>query len=502
MGYAGGTVVLEAMLALVGYAWLRPFLVTRTVATKLSYLGLAVMAGNAAVAATVTIAAVAGARTDLVTVAAVAATTAGLGLLLPWAWSGSRRTPPPVRAPMPRVVEIAAIAAGTVACAIAALILYGGFRSTPWLDDSWFFWVPKGIALDRLGLDPRLFIPSARYQTLVSPDYPLGWSVLLNTGMRLAGKVDIRVVNCELAIVTVAFLGAALRLMWGLVRPVFAVGAVALLALSPDFERQSLGGGADLPVAYFVTLFALAAVSWLADGERLDVVLAGLFAAGGLATKNEAGPELVAVFVVLVVFGARAGRARLVALAAACAAAAVTAVPWFAWRQAHGVQDEISFMRGIDPGYLAGRTSRVGPTVSALLHHLFDVRAWLVIIPLVMLLSLVVLALERRPLVLAPIAVVVVMTAILVWVYWADPLELQYKVGTSVSRSIDAITVLAALACAGLADRAASALGSTQRVKGAPPTAWRSGATEPRDGAPRADATVSPKEKSLPRSGP
>jgi hypothetical protein len=368
---------------------------------------------------------------------------------------------------MPRAAEIAALAAATIVCAIAALILYGGFRSTPWLDDSWFFWVPKGLALDRFGLDPRVFVPNARYQWLASPDYPLGWSVLLDTGMRLAGKIDLRVVNCELAIVTVAFLGAVLRLMWGLVRPVFAVGAVALLALSPEFEHQSLGGGADLPVAYFVTLFALAAVSWLAHGERVDVVLAGLFAAGGLATKNEAGPELVAVFVVLVVFGARAGRARLVALAAACAAAAVTAVPWFVWRQAHGVQDEISFTRGIDPSYLAGRTSRLAPTLSALLHALFDARAWLIIVPLVVLLSFVVLALERRPLVLAPIAVVALMAAILVWVYWADPLDLQYKLGTSVYRSIDAIIILAALACAGLADRAASALGFTPREQAA-----------------------------------
>jgi hypothetical protein len=462
MGYVGGTVGLEAMLALVGYAWLAPSLATRTFATTLSYLGVAVLAGNAVVAAAATIVAVAGARTNLVTVAAVGAATAGLGLLFPLAWPPPRTPEPPprLRAPMSRAAETAAVAAATVVCAIAALILYGGFRSTPWLDDSWFFWVPKGLTLDQLGLDLRLFAPNARYQTLTSPDYPLGWSVLLDTGMRSAGKIDIRVVNCELAIVTVAFLGAALRLMWGLVRPVFALGAVALLALSPEFERQSLGGGADLPVAYFVTLFALAAVSWLAHGKRLDIVLAALFAAGGLATKNEAGPELVAVFVVLVVFGARAGRRRLVALAAACAAAAATAAPWWAWRQEHGVQDEISFTRGIDLSYLADRTSRVGPTVSALLHALFDVRAWLVIVPLVVLLSLALLALERRPLVLAPITVVALLAAILVWVYWADPLGLQYKLGTSVYRSIDAIVILAALACAGLADRVTSALGS------------------------------------------
>ena len=85
--------------------------------------------------------------------------------------------------------EIALIVLATLLVALAGRLLFVGFRSTPWLDDSWAFWLPHGIVLDRLGLDTHLFVPNGTYTTLVGPDYPLAWSVLLDLATRFGGRL-------------------------------------------------------------------------------------------------------------------------------------------------------------------------------------------------------------------------------------------------------------------------------------------------------------------------
>lgn len=457
MGVIAGVVTFELVLMAVGYALLWPWLANATFATRVSYAGVALVAGNAACATATAIVAVAGVRTTLAVVCVVALVTSALGLAI--GMTVRRRETArteSVRQPNRRVEEIAQLVAGTALCALCAGILFGGFRSTPWLDDSWAFWVPKGIVLDRLGLDPRLFVANAKTFSLTSPDYPLGWSILLNSGMRFAGKIDLRVVNVELAVLTVAFLAASARLLWSLVRPVFALVALVLLAMTPEFERQVLGGGADLPLAYFVALYALASVSWFVHGRRIDLVLAAVFAAGALATKNEGAPELLAVTIVVVAVGWRL-RARLLGFLCAGAVAAATAVPWLVWRQAHGVQGEFSVSRALNPAVLLDQRSRIHPTVSTLLHNLFNARSWLVLLPLMLALTVIALIFERRALVIAPLVLVAGVTAMLVWVYWADAQDLDYRLGTSAYRSIDTVVVLSALSIAGLADRLALA---------------------------------------------
>jgi hypothetical protein len=457
MGLILGVVVLEAILALVGYAFVAPFVAGRRRSTQLSYLGVAVVAGNGAVSAAASALAVTGVRLGLWVVLGAAAATAAVGLTLAWTLAPTGYPREDRRPRASRLEEIAALVAGTGLVGLCVGMLWGGFRSTPWLDDSWFFWLPKGLVLDKLGLDARLFVPGHTYETLTSPDYPLGWSVLLDSGVRVVGKVDLRVVNAELTVVAVGYLGAVVRLLWSLVRPVFALTAAALIAVAPEFEHQVLGGGADIVVAVYVTLFALAACSWLVRGNRLDVLLAGVFAAGALATKTEGPPELLAVLIVIVLFGWRARR-RFLPLLLACAAAVATAAPWFVWRQHHGVQNSVSFTHGLDPSYLSDRFSRVAPTWRYLRTHMFDIRSWTLILPIAIALTALVLLLDRRPLALAPLVLVAANVAILVWVYWADPLDLNYRLATSGYRTIDTVMLLGALASGLLADRALAAL--------------------------------------------
>ena len=57
--------------------------------------------------------------------------------------------------------------------------------------------------------------------------------------------------------------GSLARLLWGLVRPWLLWPGLLFVAAAPEFFRQVQGGGADLPVACYVVLFAVGAGVWL-----------------------------------------------------------------------------------------------------------------------------------------------------------------------------------------------------------------------------------------------
>jgi len=61
--------------------------------------------------------------------------------------------------------------------AILGFALVGGFRSSPWLDDTWYFWLPKGRALDVLGLTPRLWHPNLALHMTFGHDYESLWFI-------------------------------------------------------------------------------------------------------------------------------------------------------------------------------------------------------------------------------------------------------------------------------------------------------------------------------------
>jgi hypothetical protein len=443
---AVGVLALDAALAAIGYglicAWLRGASLARTA----SFAGVAFLAGAGASAAGLEMLAVAGARTNLAAFAVLGAFLVATGVAIRAAY-----TPAPVEEPAAspgsRVSEAATLVLGTALVAIAALILLGGVRSTPWLDDSWSFWLPKGLILEARGLDPKV------WPGLNHPDYPLGWSALLALGSRLGGHIDIRELNGVLASFTVGFLAATARLLWGLVRPPFVAGGLLLLALSPEFLRQTLGGGADLPVACFVVAFAVAGARWLLVGDSLALLLTGVFAAGALAVKNESDLELplmaLAVGALALV---RRSRRRFLLYAAACGAAALTALPWAAWRRAHGVPATLNPLKALDPAFLAGRADRVRPTATTIYHHLTNLDEWLLVVPAALVLCVVAAALTRRLVFLLPVLLIAANVAGLVWVYWTDPNDLSYLLGTSAYRTLDTIPMLACIVLAVTAD--------------------------------------------------
>jgi len=113
----------------------------------------------------------------------------------------------------------------------------------------------SGLLVQHLGLDPRLFTWDSAYVHFEVLDYPLWWSVVMALDQRVVGAVDVRAVDAQLAILAVAFLAAAARLLAPLARPWLVGGGLLLLATSPAYFHHAQAGMADLPLAIFLALF-------------------------------------------------------------------------------------------------------------------------------------------------------------------------------------------------------------------------------------------------------
>jgi hypothetical protein len=426
----------------VGYALLSGPLAGHPLRTRASYFGLALLLGAGAVGTALFFAAILGLRTTLLTAGITAAALAFAGFAL-------RKTIPPAALTQVDTPPIAAAGAGVIAV-VCLLGLIGGFRSSPWLDDSWGLWLPKGIALATVGLDERFFVPSGAYAAFGVPDYPLWWSVTNALDVQAVGTRDVRAMNAQLGILAVAFLAAFARLLWGRVRPSIAVAGVALVALAPEFWRHAQGGIADLPLAIYVALFALALAGWVAEGEPWLLGVAAVAGITATQIKTEGLAEVVIFGGVAVAF-ARGRRRR--GAAAATVAAAASALPWLAWRVAHDVPSRSPLSDWVSPEVLSSGADRLRPTIHDLTAPMLEPDRWLLAVPLFVALSLVGLIRTRQPAWAAGLVALTLAFGFLVWAYWVNPDAIEFLLATSAYRTIDPIVLSAAVFVPVLADR-------------------------------------------------
>ena len=410
MSLVAGVLGVNAAFLAVGYALLGP------PRRRASWAGVSLLVGAGSVGTLVFFATIVGLRATLLVAGVIAAAAAAAGVLFWRRTPGARDVPTPARSLGP----LTAAAFGLVAV-ICVLGVVGGFRSAPWLDDVWGIWLPKGLALWHHGLDERLFAPNGEYVTFGVPDYPLWWSVITSLDVQAVGDLDVRVVCAQLALLTVAFVGAVARLLWDCVRPRVLAGSLLLLVLSPELWRQVQGGVADLPLAIYLALALLVGARWLQTREPFLLALAGLSLAVALQIKTEALVEVAALVVVGALFARRLLWSALALLAA---------VPWLAWRWAHDVPGRAE----LD----LTRVERLPDAARAVAEHLFDPTEWLVLVPLAIVLALV----ARQPKVLlAPGALL----AVVLFAYWIDRDEINFVLATSAYRVIDPVVLSAAV---------------------------------------------------------
>jgi hypothetical protein len=443
-----GVVGFNFVLLAVGYCLLSLALAGSSVLTWASYGGVALLVGASLVGVGIFLAATVGFTTGITTLTVVAAVLALAGLgarfVAPSALRRWAAVPPtPAQPPMSPRARWATVVLGFAVVAIAAFALVGGFRSSPWLDDVWGIWLPKGVAVDGLGLDTRLFTDSGRFVSFEVLDYPLWWAILLALDLDFVGSIDLRSANAQLTLLALGLLAATARLLAGYVRPWLLAGALLLLAAAPEFFRHAQGGIADLPLAIYLALYALAAIGWLASRRGFYLLLAFAFAAAALAIKSEGLPQILVVVAVVTLVAWRPARQALSALWVATAAALLTAVPWAVWRAVHDVQSQVPLSDAFGLGYLADRAERVQPSVEAILRHMTTPREWLVVVPLFVALAVFGAVRHRRLLPLAPLLLLAALFGFWVWAYWAESESLDYLLSTSSYRVADSLVLTA-----------------------------------------------------------
>ena len=472
MGLVGGVLGLNAVFTAVGYALLHPVLRGTRLLVLVSYGGVALLVGAGSVGVALCVVAPFGIRVGLPAFAVTAAVLAAAGVLVGRRFRidpDHRKAKPPRTIAGDAIVTVSAFAL----VAILGFALVGGFRSSPWLDDTWYFWLPKGRALDLLGLTPRLWHPNLGlhmtfghdYESLwfIRPDNPLWWSILLNLDMRFVGSIDMRAVDGQLALLLVAFFAAAARLLWGRVRLSLLFPALLVVASAPEFLRQAQGGDADVPLAIYLGLALLAAVGWIALRNRFALALFLVLAATATAIKSEGILELLLDVAIVSVVAWRARRA-LVPVWVALVAAVATSVPWFVWRAAHGVSNVFSLRDALSPSYLRAHTDLLHGAVHVLGQHLTSVHEWSLIVPLAILLAVAGFVRERRVAWLAPLGFLGLTYLLFAWITWADP-EGAFRLVASAYRYVTPPIVLAGVFLPVLAERLAQSFERASAAK-------------------------------------
>lgn len=436
-----GLAIVNATFALVGYAVLPPTL------RRPASAGLALLLGAAAVGVALAVLAVLGLTVTLAAFFATAAVLAAAGA----AAGLRRRGPPPTAAPEPPGL-VAPFAAGAVA-AIVVLLTVAAFRTSAWLDDAWTFWLPKGLLLTGRGLDPRPFSGSGGVLPFISPDYPLWWSLVGGVDTHAVGHVDLRALAAQDALFVAAFVAAAAQLLRRWVRPRILWPCLLVLTAAPEVASQALDGGADVPLAIYVSLAALAGLLWILEGERYWLVPAFLASAAAANLKSEGLPLLVLCLLVPALLVPQS-RARAAPLAAVLVGALLTLVPWLAWRAGHGVSSAVTSASLVDPAHLARHVGRLSTSVHAVAGDLASPRRWLVVVPLFLAVSVWAAVVDRRPAWLAPALGIGLGLAFFAWIYWGGSIDLHYWTTTSAYRVVDTLALLAATATPLLAERA------------------------------------------------
>jgi hypothetical protein len=246
------------------------------------------------------------------------------------------RRPPPAPAVAgafwPAVVPLL-LAAATLAFGLLQAFRLGSIESIDFLKA----WGLKGTALFEEG--------NLDFSQLSGPHlfYPLEVSNLNGAFYVLLGHVDDEVVRLPAAL-----FGIALALvLWWLARlmlpPVGAAFAVALAVMTPELTGLMTNGLADLALAAYVTVCALAAHRWLEDGASW-APLCG-FAAGAAAWTKLEGTLTCLVILAGVMVARRAIRAP--GLRVWLAWFAVFVVPWQVFQRLHDIPANRSHFKTI-----------------------------------------------------------------------------------------------------------------------------------------------------------
>jgi hypothetical protein len=304
------------------------------------------------------------------------------------------------------------------------------------------------------GLNTHLFANQA-YLSL-HLDYPILMPSIEATDFRFIGHPEAQVMHVQFWLLLVGFLVAAYELLRDRVPQTLLWPALLVAGTAPVLIENLTSADADMPVAIFFSLAALAGWRYIVGAEPRDAWLFGLLAGAGLATKVE-GEVFIGLLCVIVLVFAVLTRRRLAPLGLAFAWCLISIIPWQLWISHHGVHSVTPLRQTLSPAFLWSRVDRIGPW----LHWFADqsVKAdWAAILPIAAATALVVLASRRGwPSAVFAVVVIVVLFLGLTWGFLARPLGIQEILRNAGRRTLSTLllvsTVLVPVLGAGLSRR-------------------------------------------------
>jgi hypothetical protein len=392
-------------------------------------LGLSYLAGVAAVGTAAPLLLIAGAALNAWQAVLLCAAIAATGLL-------------PRRLPLrpARPLEPAPMLLLGLAVALLALLAVDLWWQPLWSYDSWTFWTPKARALAELGgLDERWFTGA----DVLNPDYPLLLPAIEAIGFRFTGY-ETRLLDLQSWLVLCGLVLALAELLRPRTRGI-ALGAVlAMLVAAPSVGLQAAAAQADVPLAAFLALAAVLAWIWVEERDHGALALGSLFGAAAAATKVEGIAFAVAVLGVAGVLVLLRGRRRDAALTAGAAAVAigVATVPWRLWLASVDLGNQAGLGRADD---LGSRLGRIPVATVRLAWELVDPTAWLLLVPVAVVLAILSLRASRLDTAALLIAGTLALSvAALVVAYWTSPFDLDFHLDRSARRVVMPAVVAAA----------------------------------------------------------
>jgi hypothetical protein len=340
-----------------------------------------------------------------------------------------RRGNPRAPQPIERAPRLLVGLGSTLVVGFLALLAVDLVHQPLWEYDAWADWTAKAKAIVLLGnLDPAFLRGS------VNASYPLLVPSLETFDFRFAG-LDTVAIHMQFWCLTAGLVAALYDLLRNRVRPAVLWTLLPTLALAPQLAIQSAYAIADVPLACFVALAGVAALTWLRDGATCDLALVALFATAAVATKTEGVLYAGALGAVLLPLAYRRSRRAAVAVAVAGVVVLIGVLPWAEWARSHHLGNWFASGNGVAPPQKA-HFGRVVEVVPYLVKEIADPTSWLLLVPLALgAVALACLAGRRAEAVLAlgPPALVFLG---LVWIYWHTPLVLHVHLATSARRVI------------------------------------------------------------------
>ena len=335
-------------------------------------------------------------------------------------------------------------AAVIVVASISALVVSVQSTWTP-DSDTIALWVPHASVIWRHGL---WFGPSG-WTSLYHPEYPPLLSTMYAFTFASAGGFHPSLLPFEQCLLGLSFIGALLALLDRCVPRGIAFPSIALLVVAPEFFTRLDSLLPDQPVAYFVSLAAVACVLWFREGRIAWLALSVMLSAAGTLIKLE-GATYALLLALIVLAGAALLRRLSIALSALALLLGLAVIePWRLWLREHGLptsSTDYHVSSFVDPRYMFDRIGRVHYSVNYVLHVMFKPGNWLVILPLALLAILA--ALRSSPVLAAASGAWLLLAfAGLILVYWGGkfvPFTLQNEVQTSALRVSSTIVIAAA----------------------------------------------------------